>query len=184
MPGLNAYRDWEKQSMKEHTMTSLFAKLNQDREILLDAIRQVSDTIIDEKDVVGEWSIKNVLAHLTAWESIVAQVLPERLATGVRPELFRTISADEDAWNASEIAALESFTPQEQIRELERARQRLLEVLQNVGEDTLNRKRPWPECDEDETLADYILVEIGEHEHEHRDAILAAIEDLRRDSRV
>ncbi len=159
------------------TMTNLFETLNQERTILLDAIATLPEALLDEKGVVGEWSIKNMLAHLTNWERIVTDFLPDRLATGSRPAIFSIMSADEDAWNAQQVASREHLTPQEQLGEFERTRQALLQVLYDAGEEALNRPCPWPEWQG--TLATYILEQVGGHECEHREATLAAVERLR-----
>jgi hypothetical protein len=156
------------------TMTNLFETLSQERAIFLDALKNLPDALLDQKGVVGEWSIKNVLAHLTGWESVVTHLLPERLASGIKPEILSVIGADEDAWNAQQVASHEQFTPEEQLDEFEQTRQALFHVLSNVGEEALNRQHPWPEWEG--TLATYIFEEIGGHEREHREAVLAAVE--------
>ncbi len=159
------------------TMTNLSETLNQERTILLDAIMTLPETFLDEKGVVGEWSIKNVLAHLTSWERVVTDFLPGRLATGSRPHNLSVMSADEDAWNAQQVASREHLTPKEQLDEFQRTRQALLQVLYDVGEEALNRQHPWPEWQG--TLATYILEQVGDHEREHREAVLASVERLR-----
>jgi uncharacterized damage-inducible protein DinB len=155
-----------------------FDTMARERAQLLKAIMDVPEAVLDRKGTVGEWSIKNVLAHLTAWESVVASFLPQRFATGNKSEKLKAINADEDGWNAGEVAAREVLSPREQVEELEQARQNLLRVLRDLGEEGLQRKRPWPECREDQTVMDYILEQVGEHEREHREAILAAIARL------
>jgi hypothetical protein len=159
------------------TMMNLFETMNRERTILLDAITTLPEGLLDEKGEVGEWSIKNVLAHLTSWERIVIDFLPERLATGNRPHIFSVMSADQDAWNAQQVASREHLTPKEQLDEFEQTRQALLQLLYDLGEETLNRQHPWPEWQG--TLAAYILEQVGGHEREHQEAVLAAAERLR-----
>lgn len=159
------------------TMTKLFETMNQERTMLLDAITTLPEGLLDEKDVVGEWSIKNVLAHLTGWEKIVIDFLPERLATGNRPHIFSVMNADQDGWNAQQVASCEHLTPMEQLDDFQRTRQALLQVLHDLGEEALNRQHPWPEWQG--TLAIYIDEQVGGHEREHLEAVLAAAEHLR-----
>ena len=155
------------------TMTNLFEAMSRERTALLDAINGLPAERLDQKGVVGAWSIKNVLAHLVAWESAVTDFLPARIATGARPAIFALIGDDEDGWNAQQVAACEHLTPQQQLDEFEQSRQALLQVLRNLDDETLNRECPWPEYRG--TVAEYILDSIGGHENEHREAILAAI---------
>jgi uncharacterized damage-inducible protein DinB len=159
------------------TMTNLFESLSQERAALLDAIKGLPNDLLDQKGVVGEWSIKNVLAHLVAWERAVTEFLPERIASGTRPAIFAVIGDDDDGWNAQQVALREHLTPQLQLDEFERTRQALLQVLRNAGEETLNREHPWKEWDG--TVAAYVLDSIGGHESEHRVDIVAGIARLR-----
>ena len=158
------------------TMTNLTDSLNQERAMLLDAIKDLPDDFLERKGVIGEWSIKNVLAHLVSWERAVTDFLPERIATGVRPAIFAVIDDDEDGWNAKQVASREHLTVQEQLDELQQSRQALLQVLRTTGEETLNREHPWPEWKG--TVAAYVLESVGGHEGEHREAVLAAVKQL------
>ena len=159
------------------TMTDLFESLHQERAALLDAIKDLPDDFLERKGVVGEWSIKNLLAHLVSWEQAVTDFLPERVATGVRPAIFALISDDEDGWNAREVAAREHLTPREQLDEFEQSRQALLQVLRGLGEEMLSRDHPWKEWEG--TVAAYVLDSVGGHEDEHREAVLAGVRQLR-----
>src|SRR5579863_10480620 len=111
------------------TMTDLLASLSQERAALLDAIKDLPGDFLERKGVVGEWSIKNVLGHLVAWESAVTNFLPGRIATGARPAIFALIGDDEDGWNAREVDSREHLTAREQLDEFEQSRQALLQVL-------------------------------------------------------
>lgn len=145
--------------------------------MLLATIAGLPDTALDKKGVVGDWSIKNVLAHLTDWERIVVQMLPERIAKGATPEILSTISADEDAFNAQGIARSEHLTPQEQLSQFAQSRQALFQLARDLGEETLQRRHPWPEWEG--SIDEYILASIGEHEREHRDEIATAVTRLK-----
>ena len=156
------------------TLTNLIATLDQERALLLDAIKKAPDEALTLKGVVGAWSIKNVLAHLADHERLMVQILPQRLATGITPEIVSIINADADAWNAKQIEASEYLTLSEQLKQLEQARQALVQVLRDVGEEGLNRQHPWPEWEG--TVAEYILQVVVEHEREHRETVIAALE--------
>jgi DinB superfamily len=158
--------------------TQFFDGMNRDRAQLVKIILEVPEATLDQKGVVGEWSIKNVLAHLTAWETVVAETLPERFATGRRPEILLHIAADEDGWNAEEVKAREVFSPREQIAEMEQIRHQFLQELHDLGEAGLQRKQPWPQCGKDETVMDYVLEQVGGHEREHLEAIMTGIARL------
>lgn len=158
------------------TMTEVISTLNQERTTLVDAIQDLPDSVLNQKGLVGEWSIKNVLAHLNSWERVVVQALPERLATGVTPKILSESSADEDGWNAQQISSSEHLTPREQLAQFQQTRQQLLQLIRDIGEDGLQRQHPWPSWQG--TVAEYILAAIEEHEREHSDAVLTAIQHV------
>jgi len=160
------------------TMTEVTSTLNQERTILIDEIQGLPDSTLNQKGLVGEWSIKNVLAHLNSWEQVVVQMLPERLATGVTPKVLSDSVADEDAWNAQEVNSSEHMTPQEQLAQFQQTRQDLLQLIHDIGEEGLQRSHPWASWQG--TVAEYILEAIGEHEREHRESVLAAIQSLQK----
>jgi hypothetical protein len=158
------------------TTPDLFAALVNEQQLLLDTLAPCSDELLNQKGLIGEWSIKNVLAHLTAWELVVVQTLPERLATGKRPAIFATINADEDAWNAEQVAQREDIPPRLQIFELENTRAQLVNDLRALGDDALARQHPWPGWTG--TLAEYVLAAVCDHEKEHCDTICAVLAQL------
>lgn len=160
------------------TGNELFDALGREQQLLLDTLKSCTDEQLNQKGVVGDWSVKNVLAHLVAWEQVVLETLPERLATGQRPAIFTTISEDndEDGFNERAVAEREHLTPAEQIFTLENTRAQLVNYLRSLGEETLQRQHPWAGWNG--TLAEYILASICDHEKEHCDAICAAVAAL------
>ncbi len=158
------------------TTNELIAALDRERVTLLGVLKQVPDEILTRKNVMGTWSIKDMLAHLTDQDLLITQMLPERLATGITPEIIATLNADVDAWNAKFIASRERLTFTEQLEELKRARQALIQVIRDAGEETMKRHQPWPEWKG--TTAAYLLQEVGDHEHEHLETLLAALEKI------
>jgi hypothetical protein len=155
-------------------MSNLFQTFTRQRMELLALIAGLPDAELNRKGVVGEWSVKNVLAHLTAWEAVVVQITPERLATGARPALLSAITADEDGWNDAETAKREHLTPDQQVEEMERTRGALIDMINGFGKEALGKKQPWPEWEG--TLAEYFAEAVGGHEAEHMAAIRAAVE--------
>ena len=148
----------------------IFADLARTRAALLDVIAGLDEAALDRKGVVGEWSIKNVLAHIAAWEAWVIQALPVRLATGKTPGDFLARVQDEDRFNAEEVAEREELTPGEQLMELERTRAELLAYVAGLDAAALERAHPWDTWAG--TLPEYLLAALRDHEDEH-------IEDLR-----
>jgi len=155
----------------------ILEELDRTRAALLDAVDGLDEDALERKGTVGEWSIKNVLAHLAAWEAWVVQALPARLATGVTPAELRARIADEDRYNAEEIGEREELTASEQLIDLERTRTALLDELRRLDADTWQRRRPWDTWEG--TLAEYLRESIVVHEQEHIDGLRAIAAQLK-----
>ena len=155
----------------------IFEELAHTRAALLDALAGLDEAALDRKGVVGDWSIKNALAHIAAWESLVVQALRVRLTTGKTPvDLLERIQ-DEDRFNAEEVAEREELTPSEQLIELERIREALLDELRGLDTPAWERHRPWDTWEG--TLAEYLRASLIEHEQEHLADLRAAAERLK-----
>jgi hypothetical protein len=152
------------------TLSDALAELGRTRAELLAVIDGLDEAALDRKGVVGDWSIKNVLAHIAAWEAWVVESLPARLATGTTPQDFRQRAEDEDRFNAEEVTEREELTPDEQLMELERTRAELLAYVGGLDAAVLERTHPWNTWEG--TLPEYLLAALHDHEAEH-------VEDLR-----
>ncbi|HEU5101769.1 MAG TPA: DinB family protein [Roseiflexaceae bacterium] len=159
------------------TLDHALEELSRTRAELLGAIAGLDEAALDRKGVVGEWSIKNVLAHIAAWEDWVVQALPARVSSGVTPEDFRQRAEDEDRFNATEVAEREELTPDEQLMELERTRAELLAYLGGLDVATLARAHLWDTWPG--TLPEYLLEALRDHEAEHVEALREASRQLK-----
>jgi uncharacterized damage-inducible protein DinB len=157
-------------------VTDALNELSRIRAELLDAIAGVDEDALDRKGVVGDWSIKNVLAHIAAWEDWVVRALPVRLASGRTPEDFRVRVQDEDRFNAEEAAEREELTPGEQLMELERTRDALMAYVRSLDAAALARRQPWDTWAG--SVPEYLLAALGEHEAEHVAQLRTAIAEL------
>jgi uncharacterized protein (TIGR03083 family) len=155
------------------TLNDAIGMLDRTRQALLELIAALDEEALDRKGTVGGWSVKNVLAHLAAWEDWVVQALPQRVATGATPEDFRARAEDEDRFNAEEVAEREELTPGEQLMELERTRAELLSYVRGLDAATVTRRGAWAGWPG--TIAEYLVGALGEHEAEHVDALRKAL---------
>ncbi len=69
---------------------------------------------------LGVWSVKDIVAHISAWHRELAPALG-RLARGERPIPEGVSYGDVDAWNAKFVAAKKAAPLPEVLRELERS---------------------------------------------------------------
>jgi hypothetical protein len=155
------------------TLDQALDALARTRADLLGVVGSVDEDDQDRKGVIGEWSIKNVLAHLAAWEAWVVQALPERVSTGTTPAAFRERAENEDRFNHEEVAEREELTPHEQLMELERTHAELLVYVRGLDDETLGRGNPWDTWQG--TIPDYLVESLRDHEAEHVEELRKAL---------
>jgi hypothetical protein len=79
--------------------------------------------------VVGDWSVKDLIAHVTTWEEEALKMLP-LIARGLRTPLYGGI----DRFNAKSVARKRSLSHDQVSRESAETHQRLISYLEEVPE--------------------------------------------------
>ncbi len=155
------------------TLSTLTEELAKSRATLKGSFQGIPVTLLEKPNVIGSWSVKNVLAHIAAWELLIVETLPERLRTGKAPDAFMQATADQDAWNAEQVEDRELYTFVEQVEELGQTRQQLMDLLQDLGEEQIAAPVPWAF---EGTLAEYLIQALNDHDDEHREKITRALQ--------
>ena len=81
---------------------------------------------------MGEWSVKDILAHVTTWEEEALKYLP-LIITGGRPPRYIQYGGI-DAFNAQKAEQKRDMALSEVLRQLEETHRRLLDYLNSVPE--------------------------------------------------
>lgn len=76
----------------------LLEELENSRIQILELLETIPDDTLDEPGTIGEWSIADVLAHLTAWESELITLLMQ-VDQGKKPEKYLNAVKDIQAYN-------------------------------------------------------------------------------------
>lgn len=78
--------------------------------------------------MLGEWSVKDILAHVASWEE---QILPDlrRIRDGHRPALASFREQDVDQWNALIMSLRKNFPLEQVLHELDYYRRTTKEAL-------------------------------------------------------
>jgi uncharacterized protein (TIGR03083 family) len=157
-------------------MDALLNELTHNRNQLLALISHLSEDQLEHPNLIGTWSIKNLIAHLAAWESWGTEMLLEALPTGIIPEhLKAAIVVDYDTWNAEQVAERAELSADEQLVELDRVRTALLEVVARLDAKTLAQQVTWN--NQPETVADFVRI-WADHDLEHLDDLRGAVAQL------
>jgi uncharacterized protein (TIGR03083 family) len=121
--------------MKKYQM---FQKLEQAWTALKESYAGLSDAQLTEPGAIGEWSVKDILAHVTIWEEEALKYLPLILAGGRPPRYFQ--SGGIDAFNAQKAEQKRHMALSEVLRQLEETHRRLIDYLQSVPEEHFTRE--------------------------------------------
>lgn len=134
---------------------------------LLDAIAGLPDDALLRVGAVGVWSVKDVLAHLTAWESELVTALSK--LDGKRAPAILDIE-DIDEWNAEQYRVNAPRPLDVVLEDFHGVHKHLLRAIEGLDERTLtdNRRFPWMEG---EPLSYLIAENATWHEEEHAEEI-------------
>jgi hypothetical protein len=116
--------------MKKH---QVFQKLEQAWTELKESYAGLSDVQLMEPGVMDEWSVKDILAHVTTWEEEALKYLPLILSGGRPPRYIQ--SGGIDAFNAQMAEQKRQMALTEVLRQLEEVHRRLLDYLHSVPEE-------------------------------------------------
>ena len=106
-------------------------RLQQDWKVFLESLEGLPASALSEPDVVGHWSVQDVMGHITTWEEEKMKIIP--LILKGKPIHRRYSSVD--AFNAQE-QKRKQHLPLEQVKqELAATHERLVAFLADLPED-------------------------------------------------
>lgn len=105
---------------------------------LKEAYAGLSDAQIMESGVMGNWSVKDILAHVTTWEGEALKYLP-LILTGGRPPRYSQ-SGGINAFNAQMREQKRDLTLSKVLRQLDETHRQLIDYLQSVPEEQFTRE--------------------------------------------
>lgn len=119
---------------------ALLAGVVKARQDLLDVVRQLSPAQQNQV-FLGEWTVKDLLAHLVGWDYTNMQAVQEILA-GEQPGFRQHYDRDWKSYNARLVAEhrREDFT--EMVAAAEQSHRALIEYLQAVHPDEYVKRKP------------------------------------------
>lgn len=113
---------------KQDVLTSLVTA----RAELLDAIEGLSEEQLTTMPVAGEWTVREVLAHIAGWAAWDLAAIRSILAG---ESLDFAPIQDVDAFNAGLVAEREDWPPSQILGEMGKAHDAMLELLAGLSED-------------------------------------------------
>jgi len=99
----------------------------------------LSDAQLVKPGVTGDWSVRDILAHVTTWEEEALTHLPLILEGGTPPR-YSVRYGGIDAFNARMTEQKASLSLAAGRRQLDETHRRLIDVVQRAPEDQLSRE--------------------------------------------
>jgi hypothetical protein len=157
----------------------LMERIQREWTLLQQAIGSVTEPQMNKPDA-GGWSIKDNLAHLSAWEEFMRlyhlQNIPPHLALQINEDMFKTL--DEDALNAVLFERNRDRTVADVLADLQRSHTQVLaELDQWLYEDLIQPH--YPDDPEARPLINWVIGNTYAHYQEHRLNIEKLAEPIR-----
>lgn len=99
----------------------------------------LSDSQLLEPGVTGDWSVKEILAHVTTWDQEALKHLP-LIIEGGRPPRYSELYGGIDAFNAQTTDQMRRLSLSEVQQRLDDTHGRLIEYVQSVSEEHYRRE--------------------------------------------
>ncbi len=126
------------QSRNEGTKKQqLLNKLEQAWATFKESYAGLTEEQMMEPGATGDWSVKDILAHVSWWEEEALKHLPHILQGG-RPPRYSILYGGIDAFNAQMTEEKRGLSLDEVLTQLDETHLRLVEYVQSVPEEQLN----------------------------------------------
>lgn len=147
------------------TKDELMQSISEARQAFDDAIAGLTDEDMRELPAVGPWTVKDVMAHLVAWEAETVTALAQ-LGTGARPRYSGLPDDELDKLNATWHAENKDRPLDRVQADYEGVGRQTLRRVTALSDDELFRpgKFKWRQGG---TLAEWILGDTADHYREH-----------------
>jgi uncharacterized damage-inducible protein DinB len=145
------------------------------RNALLTVLRALPEEVILKPDSVGRWSIKDVVAHITAWEDRLLTVAQKVLwGDGRLVEWIRS-DVELEAWNERNYRRLRDWSWPEVLRGLALQREETTWNVTFLSEEQLQAAY---QVGERVVTVGGLLAGIAEHDREHLPALQMQLESV------
>jgi hypothetical protein len=149
--------------------TQLLAALEDARAQLDEVLAELDPAALETPGVAGDWSVKDVLAHLTACEvELLTDLgLTER---GQKPKRTAWDDAAVEAQNQAWYQQYKTRPLERVIADYDGVHRQMLRKVNALPEKTLAAPQPWLKG---QPLQDYLREEVVDHERDHLPALRA-----------
>ncbi|MBV9229216.1 MAG: DinB family protein [Chloroflexi bacterium] len=133
--------------------------------MVIQSVDDLPESEWDVPGVCGDWSVKDIIAHLTSYEHLVVDVLNTFLGKQVTPHVFKFIN-DSAGFNDSEVEARKYHTAQQVLDEYQDAQVQSTSLLAQIPAEKVQQAGTMPWYGEQHCLADLVNM-VYAHTCEH-----------------
>lgn len=144
---------------------TLIQRIREERERLLRALEGLPPEALERELVFGEWTVKDILAHLAVWQGRLITLLFQ-LEQGRRPKDLELSEAEVDALNERFYRAQKDRPLERVLADFHGTYQQLLKRLERLSDEDLNQPGRFPGLSQ--PLWELIAADTFEHDAEHR----------------
>ena len=98
----------------------------------------LSDSQLTESGAMGNWSVKDILAHVTTWEEEALKYLPLIITGGMPPRYIQYGGID--AFNAKMTEQKRGLALSDVMKQLDETHRRLIDYIRSVPEEHFTRE--------------------------------------------
>lgn len=106
---------------------------------LAESYAGLPDAQLTEPGVVENWSVKDILAHVTIWEEEALKYLP-LIASGERPPRYSVMYGGINAFNAQMTEQKRALSLSEVLAQLAETHRQLIDYIQSVPEELFTQE--------------------------------------------
>ena len=99
----------------------------------------LSDALMTEPGVTGDWSVKDILAHITTWEEEALKYLP-LIIKGGRPPRYSVKYGGINAFNAQMTEQKRGLSLSDVLKQLDETHRRLIDYIHRAPEEQFTRE--------------------------------------------
>ena len=168
-PPVSLYNEWDKKAARTMTERERLVKILSDSH---EAMQAALDAAPRDVPVAGEWTIKEVIDHLTGWDDITIQTL----RAFIDGEMSETTMVRVELFNKQIIFIRRGLALEQSVAEWKKRRERLLWLIRQVPDDKLGQEMrfPWG----GEGYVRDLVHQLAAHESEHAEEIIKAVEGV------
>lgn len=147
----------------------LIEALQNERHCFENLLEELTDETLELPGVIDEWSVKDLLAHITMWEAELVKLLWQA-KQGRRPTTVHFQAATVDERNAKWYQQNKERPLEAVLNDYESVRRQTIRRVKDLSESELTDSQRFPWLD-DQPLWHWIAEDSYKHEAEHREQI-------------